>query len=52
VRGEAALDISDAIRLLDFLFLGAQAPPDPGPTTCGVDPTPDAIGCAAATGGC
>lgn len=40
------LDISDAVFLLQHLFLaGAPQPPAPGPVTCGVDPTPDTLGC-------
>jgi hypothetical protein len=46
------LDLTDAVRILRYLFLGAAAPPPPGPTTCGVDPTVDDLGCAAATRGC
>ena len=38
------VDISDPIRLLDYLFLGGQAPAQPF-TRCGSDPTPDGIGC-------
>jgi hypothetical protein len=38
------LNVTDAIRLLDFLFLGGGAPPAPFPT-CGRDETPDHLGC-------
>jgi hypothetical protein len=34
-------NIGDFFRLLNFLFLGADAPPDPGPDVPGPDPTPD-----------
>jgi len=46
------LDISDAMRVLGYLFLGTDAPPDPSPMTCGPDPTEDDLGCAAPTRGC
>ena len=39
-----ALEITDAIRLLQFLFLGGQAPPAPFPGI-GEDPTPDDLTC-------
>ena len=42
-------DIADPVSLLDFLFLGAGALPPPGPG-CGIDPTPDALGCAGGAG--
>jgi hypothetical protein len=28
---------------LNHLFIGEGPPPFPGPTECGVDPTPDAL---------
>ncbi|MGH9360793.1 MAG: PKD domain-containing protein, partial [Thermoanaerobaculia bacterium] len=34
-------DISDAVSNLGFQFLGAAEPANPGPRTCGPDPTPD-----------
>jgi hypothetical protein len=43
---DGALDLSDAVYSLGFLFLGGPSPADPGPTTCGVDPTDDALDCA------
>ena len=42
---DGALDIGDPIALLGALFSGAAPPPAPGPTTCGIDPTADALGC-------
>jgi len=40
------VDISDAIRLFGFLFLGGQDLPAPGPFECGVDNTSDdGLGC-------
>jgi hypothetical protein len=38
------LNISDAVFILGALFLGEPMPPPPFPD-CGVDPTPDALGC-------
>jgi hypothetical protein len=35
------LDLTDAISSLQFQFMGGDPPAQPGPTTCGVDPTPD-----------
>jgi hypothetical protein len=46
------LDITDGIRVLGYLLLGGDEPPDPGPTTCGEDPTPDNLGCATPSRGC
>jgi len=39
------VDIGDPIHLLNVLFLGTGSIPAPGPTTCGVDPTEDALSC-------
>ena len=36
-------NITDAIQLLQFLFLGGPPPPAPGRDDCGVDPTADAL---------
>ena len=41
------VDITDPIWVLDHLFLGGNAPPAPGPSECGLDPTVDILGCAA-----
>lgn len=40
-------DISDGIFTLERLFQGGDPIPAPGPSACGVDPTPDALGCDA-----
>jgi hypothetical protein len=40
------LDITDAIHLLTWLFLGGPPPEDPL-AACGHDPTPDDLGCPA-----
>jgi hypothetical protein len=34
------LDITDAVSSLMFQFMGGTPPAPPGPTSCGVDPTP------------
>jgi len=39
------VDVSDIVFLYSYLFQGGAAPPNPGPTTCGPDPTSDSIGC-------
>ena len=48
-RGDAddngELQLTDAIRILGFLFLGAESLPPPGPMSCGEDPTEDTISC-------
>ena len=41
---DARIDLSDAVFLLTFLFLGGLPIPDPGPNVCGPDPTPDGLG--------
>ena len=38
-----ALDISDAIGALSFLFAGSLPPAFPGPENPGVDPTRDCL---------
>ena len=40
-----ALDLADALRVLDYLFLDASPLPAPA-GACGADPTPDGLGCA------
>lgn len=39
--------LTDAVYLLLHLFQSGTAPPAPGIANCGVDPTPDALGCGA-----
>lgn len=41
---DGTLDISDPVGLLNFLFVGQSSPPSPF-GECGVDPTPDGLGC-------
>lgn len=38
-------DIADPLFLLGHLFSQGPIPPAPGPTTCGIDPTPDSTNC-------
>ena len=38
-----SVDLSDAIRVLNFLFLGGAQPLAPGPAACGPDPGDDAL---------
>ncbi len=45
---DGALDIGDPIAVLNTLFGGSGPPlPEPGSSTCGVDPTADDLRCAA-----
>jgi hypothetical protein len=39
------VQLTDAIKILGFLFLGADPPPAPGPpgSPCGADPTDDPL---------
>ena len=46
---DGALDIADAIYVLAYLFAGGAPPPPPFPEP-GLDPTPDALECAAPCG--
>jgi hypothetical protein len=41
---DGGLDISDAIFLLSYLFLGGKAPDEPL-ASCGTDPIPDELSC-------
>jgi hypothetical protein len=50
VDDDGVLTIVDPIFNLMFLFLGGAVPPPPSVptgTACGLDPTPDGLGCAA-----
>jgi hypothetical protein len=40
---DGALDIADGIHTLAYLFSGGAGPPAPGPSSCGSDPTGDAL---------
>ncbi len=46
------ISLVDALRTLNYLFNNLPAPPDPGPTTCGLDPTPDGLGCVVSSMSC
>lgn len=48
VNDDGGLDIGDAVSALGSIFGGDPPPPDPGPATCGVDPTTDPLDCGAA----
>ena len=41
---DGELNLSDAVSLLDYLFQAGNPPVDPGPYSCGVDPTEDFLG--------
>ena len=43
-----SLDLTDAVLVLDHLFQGGPPPATPFPS-CGIDPTPDALGCEPAS---
>lgn len=43
---DSSVDVSDPTHTLSHLFLGGPALPPPYPS-CGADPTPDGLGCAA-----
>ncbi|MCA8959425.1 MAG: hypothetical protein KDC38_02880, partial [Planctomycetes bacterium] len=45
VNDDAAIDIGDPIFVLAYLFSMGPPPPPPGPSDCGIDPTP-VIDCA------
>jgi hypothetical protein len=48
---DGTIDISDATFTLGFLFVGSAAPPAPGPSTPGPDPTGDSLSCGSGPGG-
>ena len=43
---DGAVNLTDAVAIFSFLFQGGMAPPAPGPSDCGVDPSADALDCA------
>lgn len=47
VDDSGGVNIADATGLFGFLFTNGQAPAAPGADRCGIDPTGDALGCAA-----
>jgi hypothetical protein len=46
---DAKFDLSDALTIFAYLYQGGKPPPDPGPLTCGPDPTGDASTCLDST---
>jgi hypothetical protein len=42
---DGGLNITDAVHILEHLFRSGPAPPSPGPSDCGVDPTEDSLDC-------
>ena len=40
------VDVTDAILLFNYLFLGGTAPAAPGPVSCGPDTGEDDLDCA------
>lgn len=45
MNDDSVVNVADAIYGISYIFAGGPPPPAPGPTTCGDDPTPDALGC-------
>jgi hypothetical protein len=45
VDDSGAIQITDVVVALSYLFAGGQCPPAPG-IECGIDPTPDSLGCS------
>ena len=46
------INITDAVRILNVLFLGIGTIPEPGFEECGLDPTPDDLGCVTTSDVC
>ena len=44
---DGAINVADPLFVLNYLFLGGDPPPDPGPSLddCGPDPTADPLDC-------
>jgi hypothetical protein len=42
---DGGLNITDAVYILEHLFRSGPAPPSPGPSDCGTDPTEDSLDC-------
>jgi len=42
--GNLQIELTDAIYILNYLFLSGNQPPEPGPDACGIGPTPR-LGC-------
>jgi hypothetical protein len=52
VNDDGQLDVSDAVYLYLWNLLGGPAPPAPGPTSCGPDPTASTLACDDYPAGC
>jgi hypothetical protein len=59
VDDSSAIDLSDSVRIFGWLFLGGRPPEPPTPRSgnfgaadCGIDPTPDRLGCDASSRTC
>ena len=48
IDDSGVIDLTDAVRLLDFLFRGGPEPPAPGSEACGEAPTADELETCAA----
>lgn len=44
IDDSGSFTLVDPVMLLEYLFSGGTPPPPPGPTFCGIDPTPDGLG--------
>jgi hypothetical protein len=49
---DEGVNLSDPVWIYNFLFQGGPPPPAPGPTSCGPDPTADALLCLEYLAGC
>jgi len=47
---DGQINIADPIAMLNAIVLGGSSPPDPGPSACGPDLTPDSLNCETYTG--
>ena len=45
VNDDGNVNVADIVTLLNWIFNQTLPQPAPGPMTCGIDPTPDALDC-------
>ncbi len=45
LNDDGLFNVADPIYLLGAIFAGGAPVPPPGPQNCGIDPTPDGLGC-------